>query len=144
MGFVLVNCLCFIFARDLGSVSIIRVSKVFVKEELNVITGPIGKFYKMQFFLVHNFITQSVPWYASENFSATSTCPMTEQELKFLLSRAYYICTWAIVSLCSRMAERRGRQNSCVRQTWQGYYFWILSWPSLNIMFSGLITNIPV
>ena len=62
----------------------------------------------------------------------------------FFLSRAYYICTWAIVSLCSRMAERRGRQNSCVRQTWQGYYFWILSWPSLNIMFSGLITNIMV
>lgn len=44
---LIVKCIGFIFARDLGSASIIRVSEVFVRKELTISTGPIGKFYKM-------------------------------------------------------------------------------------------------
>ena len=28
-------------------------------------------------------------------------------------------CWWILVSLCNRMAERRGRQSACLWQTWQ-------------------------
>ena len=37
------------------------------------------------------------------------------------------------VSLCNRMAERRGQQNACVSQTWHGYYLCFLLWSSLPI-----------
>ena len=43
------------------------------------------------------------------------------------------------VSLRNTTAERRGRQNACVRQTWQGYYLRVLWWPSLKLMFAGLL-----
>ena len=33
----------------------------------------------------------------------------------------------------NRTAERGGRENACVRQTWQGYYLHVLSLSSLNI-----------
>ena len=48
-------------------------------------------------------------------------------------------CWWILVSLCNRMAERRGRQNTCVWQKWQGYYSCVLSWSSVKLMFSGLL-----
>jgi len=53
----------------------------------------------------------------------------------FFSSPAYYICTWTILSLSSAMAERSGRQNSRVWQTWQGYYLRVLSCSSLNNVF---------
>ena len=37
------------------------------------------------------------------------------------------------MSLRNRTAGRRGRQNICVWQTWQGYYFRVLSSSSLKI-----------
>ena len=37
------------------------------------------------------------------------------------------------VSLCNRMAERRGQQNACMWQTWQGYYLSVMLWSSFNI-----------
>ena len=41
-----------------------------------------------------------------------------------------------LVSLRNRTAERRGRR---AWQTWQGCYLGVLSWSSLNIIFSGLL-----
>ena len=38
-----------------------------------------------------------------------------------------------IVSLRNRTAGRRGRQNVCVWQTWQGYNLHVMSWSSLSI-----------
>ena len=43
------------------------------------------------------------------------------------------------VSVRNRMAGRRGRQNACVWQTWQGYNLHVLSWSSITFMFSGLL-----
>ena len=43
-----------------------------------------------------------------------------------------------LVSLRKKTAERRGRQNACVWQTWQAYYLCVLWWSSLKLMFSGL------
>ena len=42
------------------------------------------------------------------------------------------------MSLRNRSAGRRGRQNACARQTWQGYYLRVLSWSSLhtNVLWS--------
>ena len=40
-----------------------------------------------------------------------------------------------IVSLCNRTAERRGQQNACVWQMWQGYYLHFLSWSYANLCF---------
>ena len=37
-----------------------------------------------------------------------------------------------LVSLRNRTAGRRGRQNACAWQTWQGYYLRVLTWSSLN------------
>ena len=42
------------------------------------------------------------------------------------------------MSLRNSTAERRGQQNACVWQTWQGYYLRFVSWSSLKLMFSGL------
>ena len=39
-----------------------------------------------------------------------------------------------LVSVRNRTAGRRGRQNVCVWQTWQGYYLRVLSWSPLNIL----------
>ena len=44
-----------------------------------------------------------------------------------------------IVSLRNRTAERRGRQNAFVWQTWQAYYLCVLWWSSLKLMFCGLL-----
>ena len=38
-----------------------------------------------------------------------------------------------IVSLRNRTAGRRGRQNVCVWQTWQGYNLHVMSWSPLRI-----------
>ena len=38
-----------------------------------------------------------------------------------------------LVSLRNRTAGRRGRQNVCVWQTWQGYYLHVMSWSSLSV-----------
>lgn len=64
--------------------------------------------------------------------------PWQSRSSNFFSSPAYYIGTWTIVSLRSRMAERT-QQNSHVWQMWQGYYLCVLSWPSLNIMFLVLL-----
>ena len=45
--------------------------------------------------------------------------------------------------LRNRTAGRRGRQNAFVRQTWQGYYLRVLSWPSLNINVFWLLQKDP-
>ena len=47
-----------------------------------------------------------------------------------------------IVSLRNRTAERRGRQNAYVWQTWQAYYLCVLWWSSLKLMFSGLLPKV--
>ena len=57
--------------------------------------------------------------------------------LFFLLS----CCVNTLVSLRNRKAGRRGRQNACVWQTWQGYYVGLLSWSSFNINVSRLLQN---
>ena len=51
-----------------------------------------------------------------------------------------YWCRWLYSTSASykwclrkRTTERRGRQNVCVWQTWQGYYLRVLSWSLLNI-----------
>ena len=60
--------------------------------------------------------------------------------LPFLLISSFVTLPPSLsVSLHSRTAERSGWQNSRVWQTWQGYYLRVLSWSSLNVMFSGLI-----
>ena len=38
-----------------------------------------------------------------------------------------------LLSLPNRTAGRRGRQNACAWQTWQGYYLGVMSWSSLDI-----------
>ena len=43
------------------------------------------------------------------------------------------------VSVRNRMAGRRGQENACAWQTWQGYYLHVLSWSSLTLIFSGLL-----
>ena len=61
----------------------------------------------------------------------------------FTASQSYLWCgKKLLVSLRNRTAERRGRQNACVLQTWQGYYLRVLSWSSLTLMFSGLLQNV--
>ena len=40
---------------------------------------------------------------------------------------------FTLVSLRNKTAERRGRQNACACQTWQGYYLRVSSWSSPNI-----------
>ena len=47
--------------------------------------------------------------------------------------------SWIIVSLRNRRAERRGRQNDCLWQTWQAKFFLFLWWSSLKLMFSHLL-----
>ena len=44
-----------------------------------------------------------------------------------------------IVSLRYRTAERRERQNACVRQTWQPHFLCVWWWSSLKLLFSGLL-----
>ena len=44
-----------------------------------------------------------------------------------------------IVNSRNRTAERGGRQNACVWQTWQGYFLRVFSWSSLTLIFSGLL-----
>ena len=44
-------------------------------------------------------------------------------------------------SLRKRAAERRCRQNVCVRQTREGYHWRVLSWSSLPILCSELLRN---
>ena len=46
--------------------------------------------------------------------------------------------SWIIVSLRDRTAERWGRQNACVWQTWQVKFLLFLWWSSLKLMFSDL------
>ena len=41
------------------------------------------------------------------------------------------------VSLRNKTTQRKGRQNACVRQTWQVYYLRVLWWSSLKLMFSA-------
>ena len=53
-------------------------------------------------------------------------------------------CNMILVSLRNRTAERRGRQNACAWQTWQGCYWCVLSWSSLKLMFSGLLQKDPL
>ena len=50
--------------------------------------------------------------------------------------------TVIIVSLHNRTAERRWRQNARVWQTWQGFYWPVLWWSSLNIKVSCLLQKI--
>ena len=38
-----------------------------------------------------------------------------------------------LLSLPNRTAGRRGQQNACAWQTWQGYYLRVMSWSSLDI-----------
>ena len=54
--------------------------------------------------------------------------------VEFFLANAGLLET--LVSVRNRTAGRRGRQNVCVWQTWQGYYLRVLSWSSLNILCS--------
>ena len=44
-----------------------------------------------------------------------------------------------IVSSRYRTAERRERQNACVRQTWQPHFLCVWWWSSLKLLFSGLL-----
>ena len=61
----------------------------------------------------------------------------------FAASQSYLWCgKKLLVSLRNRTAERRGRQNACVWQTWQDYYLRFLSWSSLTLMFSGLLQKV--
>ena len=46
---------------------------------------------------------------------------------------------YVIVSSCNRTAGRRGRQNSWVWQTWQGYYLRVLLGIHLTLMFFDLL-----
>lgn len=78
---------------------------------------------------------QSVPWHASEHFSATSTCPMAEQEFKFLSKS----CLLYLYRNYSEFMQQDGRKmrtaNSRVWQMWQDYYLHVLSCSSLNNVF---------
>ena len=47
-----------------------------------------------------------------------------------------------LVSLRNRTAERRGRQNARVWQTWLGYYLRVLSGILLTLMFCALLQKI--
>ena len=48
----------------------------------------------------------------------------------------------SLVRLRNRTVGRRGRQNVCEWQTWEGYYLRVLSWSSLNINVFRSFTNI--
>ena len=52
-----------------------------------------------------------------------------------------YRRSFILGSLHKRAAERRCRQNVCVRQTWEGYHWRVLSWSSLPILCSELLRN---
>ena len=58
----------------------------------------------------------------------------TVYRVEFFLANACLLET--LVSVRNRTAGRRGRQNVCVWQTWQGYYLRVLSWSSINILCS--------
>ena len=67
------------------------------------------------------------------------------------IKKRFCICSMSFVdcyrgsfaSLRNRTADRRGRQNACLWQTWQGHYLRVMSWSSQNInVFWSLQKNI--
>ena len=69
----------------------------------------------------------------------TKTCRLVTAELRLNVSvnekepiplLARQICDYG---------RKGGRQNACMRQTWQVYYSRVLWWSSLKLMFSGLL-----
>ena len=70
----------------------------------------------------------SLPW-------SPRSIPTTGNEGEFMRDPFFKL----LASLRNRTAERWGRQNARVWQTWQGYYLRVLLWSSLTLMFSGLL-----
>ena len=70
----------------------------------------------------------------------TKTCRLVTAELRLNVSVNE---KEPIPLLRNKTAERRGRQNACMRQTWQVYYLRVLWWSSLKLMFSGLLQKDP-
>ena len=74
----------------------------------------------------------------------TKTCRLVTAELRLNVSvnekepiplLARQICEFT--QQLHKTTQRKGRQNACVRQTWQVYYLRVLWWSSLKLMFSA-------
>jgi len=85
--------------------------------------------------IVHIYIS-SVARRRSNNLGLTPNffAPILSNELVTL--KVVEVVT---VSLRNRTAERRGRQNAWVWQTWRGYYLRVLSRILLTLMFPALL-----
>ena len=58
------------------------------------------------------------------------SCGKEGQNLSGLKNIWILVDAFTLVSLRNKTAERRGRQNACACQTWQGYYLRVSSWSS--------------
>ena len=88
---------------------------------------------------VHTYPDSSENWkffFLRLRHSGTKTAGFrkTVHWVEFFLANAGLLET--LLSVRNRTAGRRGRQNVCVWQTWQGYYLRVLSWSSLNVLCS--------
>ena len=85
---------------------------------------------------VHTYLDSSENWkfFFRLRHSGTKNAGFrkTVYRVEFFLANACLLET--LVSVRNRTAGRRGRQNVCVWQTWQGYYLRVLSWSPLNIL----------
>ena len=59
--------------------------------------------------------------------------------IKMMMMTTTMMMMMMMTSLRNRTAERRGRQNAGVWQTWRDYYLRVLLWSSLKLMFSALL-----
>ena len=74
--------------------------------------------------------------------SLASEALINEASCTYYSETRLYEQVLKIGSLRNRTAERRGRQNAYVWQTWQAYYLCVLWWSSLKLMFSGLLPKV--
>ena len=75
----------------------------------------------------------------------TPACRLCRIKKRFCICSMSFVDCYrgSFVSLRNRTADRRGRQNACLWQTWQGHYLRVMSWSSQNInVFWSLQKNI--
>ena len=87
---------------------------------------------------VHTYRDSSENWKFFFPFKAFrhQKCRFSKNGLQSGVFSCKRLLVSELVSVRNRTAGRRGRQNVCVWQTWQGYYLRVLSWSSLNILCS--------
>ena len=89
-------------------------------------------------FLSYYKITQSIGLASGTEhvtYRFNPACRLCRIKKRFCICSMSFVDCYrrSFVSLRNRTADRRGRQNACLWQTWQGCYLRVMSWSSQNI-----------